>query len=131
MKPVIQSIGGGAFAPVAAAVFYFYVRGQYWCPSFVGLLVGHGVYSSPESERPVFLDVVPGMTVVVRYDHMTGENAGNLMSVIQAPNGNRLGAMLDALESDWAAAILGDMAKIRHYEHGFTMNCRVVYAAAP
>ena len=41
----------------------------------MGLLVGHGVYSSPESERPVFLDVVPGMTVVVRYDHMTGENA--------------------------------------------------------
>ena len=42
----------------------------------MGLLVGHGVYSSPESERPVFLDVVPGMTVVVRHDHMTGENAG-------------------------------------------------------
>ena len=41
----------------------------------MGLLVGHGVYGSPESERPVFLDVVPGMTVVVRYDHMTGENA--------------------------------------------------------
>ena len=41
----------------------------------MGLLVGRGVYSSPESERPVFLDVVPGMTVVVRYDHMTGENA--------------------------------------------------------
>ena len=37
--------------------------------------VDHGVYSSPEPERPVFLDVVPGMTVVVRYDRMTGEKA--------------------------------------------------------
>ena len=38
-------------------------------------------------------------------------------------------AMLDALESDWASAILGDMAKVKQYDHGFTMNCRVVYAA--
>ena len=51
------------------------------------------------------------------------------MAVVEAPNGNRLGAMLDALESDWASTILSDMAKVRHYEHGFTMNCRVVHAA--
>ena len=38
-------------------------------------------------------------------------------------------ALLDELESDWAAAIPGDMAKVRQYEHGLTMNCRVVYAA--
>ena len=38
-------------------------------------------------------------------------------------------ALLDDLESDWAVAILGDMAKARQYQHGFTMNCRVVYAA--
>ena len=38
-------------------------------------------------------------------------------------------ALLDKLESDWASAILGDMAKVRQYDHGFTMNCRVVYAA--
>ena len=30
--------------------------------------VDHGVYSSPESERPVFLDVTPGMTVIVQHD---------------------------------------------------------------
>ena len=60
---------------------------------------------------------------------LTGENAGKLMTVVEAPNGNRLGAMLDELESDWASAILGDMAQVRQYEHGFTMNCRVVYAA--
>ena len=37
--------------------------------------------------------------------------------------------LLDELESDWAAAILGDMAKVQPYEHGFTMNCRTVSAA--
>jgi hypothetical protein len=63
------------------------------------------------------------------YTYLTGENAGKLMAVIQAPNGNRLGAMLDELEEEWAATILGDMAKIRRYDHGFTMNCEVVYAA--
>ena len=63
------------------------------------------------------------------YSYLSGENAGKLMAVVEAPSGNRLGAMLDALESDWASAILGDMAKVRRYEHGFTMNCRVVYAA--
>ena len=64
------------------------------------------------------------------YQYLTGENAGKLMAVIQAPNGNRLGAMLDALETEWASTILGDMAKIRRYDHGFTMNCEVVHAAA-
>ena len=63
------------------------------------------------------------------YSYLSGENAGKLMAVVEAPSGNRLGAMLDELESDWASAILGDMAKVRNYEHGFTMNCRVVYAA--
>ena len=46
-----------------------------------------------------------------------------------APSGSRLRAMLDELESDRVSAILGYMAKVRQYEHGFTMNCRVVYAA--
>ena len=63
------------------------------------------------------------------YSYLSGENAGKLMAVVEAPNGSRLGAMLDELESDWASAILGDMAKVRQYEHGFTMNCRAVYAA--
>ena len=35
--------------------------------------VDHGVYSSPESERPVFLGVVPGMTMIVKHDFLTGE----------------------------------------------------------
>ena len=35
--------------------------------------IDHGVYSSPQSERPVFLDVAPGMTVIVRCDHQVGE----------------------------------------------------------
>ena len=37
--------------------------------------IGRGVYSSPESERPVFLDVAPGMTVIVKHDYQTGEKA--------------------------------------------------------
>lgn len=63
------------------------------------------------------------------YRYLSGENAGKLMAVVEAPNGNRLDAMLDALESEWASVILGDIAKVSRYEHGFTMNCRVVYAA--
>ena len=62
-------------APVAVTAFC--VRDQYWCPSFVGMSVDHGVYNSPESERPVFLDVVPGMTVIVRCDHQVGVKQGN------------------------------------------------------
>ena len=34
-----------------------------------------GVYNSPESERPVLLDVAPGMTVIVQHDLQTGEKA--------------------------------------------------------
>ena len=37
--------------------------------------VDHGVYNSPESERPVFLDVVPGMTVIVQHNLQTREKA--------------------------------------------------------
>ena len=35
--------------------------------------VDHVFYSSPESERPVFLDVAPGMTVIVQHDFQVGE----------------------------------------------------------
>ena len=79
---------------------------------------------SAAADENGFSDV--GFTV---YSYLSGENAGKLMTVVQAPNGNRLGAMIDELESDWASAILGDMAKVRQYEHGFTMNCSVVSAA--
>ena len=41
----------------------------------MGASVDHGVYSSPESERPFFLDVAPGMTVIVKHDYLTGEKA--------------------------------------------------------
>lgn len=37
--------------------------------------VDHGVYNSPESERPVFLDVAPGMTMIAKHDYLTGEKA--------------------------------------------------------
>ena len=38
--------------------------------------VDYGLYSQQApSDQPIFLSVVPGMTVVVRHDHMTGEKA--------------------------------------------------------
>ena len=38
--------------------------------------VDHGLYNQQDpSDKPIFLSVVPGMTVVVRHDHMTGEKA--------------------------------------------------------
>ena len=37
------------------------------------MFVDHGGYNSPESERPVFLDVSPAMTVIVKHDFLTGE----------------------------------------------------------
>jgi len=35
--------------------------------------IDHGVYSSPEPEHPIFLDVAPGMTVIDKHDYLTGE----------------------------------------------------------
>ncbi|WP_186537910.1 DUF3104 domain-containing protein [Synechococcus sp. BIOS-E4-1] len=41
---------------------------------FDGVLIGSGCIPQQEpSERPVFLDVAPGMTVIVRHDCLTGE----------------------------------------------------------
>ena len=38
--------------------------------------VDHGIYNQQDpSEQPLFLSVVPGMTVVVRHDFQTGEKA--------------------------------------------------------
>jgi hypothetical protein len=62
------------------------------------------------------------------YGSLTGEEAGNLLVVIQAPNGNRLGQFLDQMNSDWMAPIMADLSGIRSYRRGFTMNCTVVYS---
>lgn len=38
--------------------------------------VDHGIYYQQDpSEQPIFLSVVPGMTVIVRHDYLTGEKA--------------------------------------------------------
>ena len=38
--------------------------------------VDHGIYNQQDSsEQPIFLSVVPGMTVIVRHDLQTGEKA--------------------------------------------------------
>ena len=39
--------------------------------------VDHGIYDQQDpSEQPIFLSVVPGMTVIVKQDLQTGEKAG-------------------------------------------------------
>ena len=44
----------------------------------MGIPADRGVYSSPESETLLFFDVYPGMSVVVRHDHLTGERTDQL-----------------------------------------------------
>ena len=61
------------------------------------------------------------------YSYLSGEHAGKMMVVAQAPNGERLGAFLDSLSSDWAAPIMAKVGQIRNFERGFTMNCTVTH----
>ena len=36
--------------------------------------VDHGIYNQQDpTDQPIFLSVVPGMTVIVRHDYLTGE----------------------------------------------------------
>ena len=36
--------------------------------------VDHGIYNQQDpTDQPIFLNVVPGMTVIVRHDYLTGE----------------------------------------------------------
>ena len=39
----------------------------------MGQPADRGAYCSPESEKLIFLDVHPRISVVVRHDHLTGE----------------------------------------------------------
>ena len=42
----------------------------------MSMSVDHGTYKQQDpADQPIFLSVVPGMTVVVRHDPMTGEKA--------------------------------------------------------
>ena len=41
--------------------------------SHSNMSVDRGIYGSPESERPIFLDVAPGMTVIVQHNVQIGE----------------------------------------------------------
>ena len=44
------------------------------CPSLDGMSVDHSSGTQPPAEeRPLFLDVKPGMTVIVKWDQQTGE----------------------------------------------------------
>ena len=75
--------------------------------------------------------ITAGVTFVIPTSHSFLPNLiWDCSSIeLEAPSGSRRGATLYELDSDWASAIFGDMAEVRQYEHGFTMNCRVVYTA--
>lgn len=64
------------------------------------------------------------------YSFLTGDQAGNLLVVVQAPTARRLGEFLDQLNSGWLAPIMSGLAGIRSYVSGVTMNCTVVYVAS-
>jgi len=49
------------------------MRCYYWFPNFARMSIDHVVYSSPVLGSPTFLDVAPGMTVIVKHDFLTGE----------------------------------------------------------
>ena len=69
-----------------------------------------------------------GDITVSAQSYLTGENAGNLLVQVSAPNTTRLGEFLDQIDSDWIAPIMASLAGIRTYERGFMINCTVTYA---
>ena len=58
---------------------------------------------------------------------LAGEDAGDLLVMVRAPSKNRLGNILDQLNSDWMAPIMSGLSDIREYERGFLTNCTVTY----
>jgi hypothetical protein len=61
------------------------------------------------------------------YATLTGPMAGNMLVAVSAPDSARLGAFLDEMNSAWMGPIMAELAGIRAYEHGFAMQCTVVY----
>jgi hypothetical protein len=61
------------------------------------------------------------------YATLTGPMAGDMLVTVGAPEAERLGELLDQLNNDTMGPILASMGGIRSYEHGFAMECHVVY----
>jgi len=61
------------------------------------------------------------------YATLTGQAAGNMLVAVSAPDSARLGAFLDEMNSAWMGPIMASLSGIRSYEHGFAMQCTVVY----
>ena len=61
--------------------------------------------------------------------YLAGEDAGDLLVMVRAPSKNRLGNILDQLNSDWMAPIMSGLSDIREYQRGFLTNCTVTYVA--
>lgn len=61
------------------------------------------------------------------YATLTGPMAGDMLVAVGAPDAARLGEFLDEMNSAWMGPIMANLAGIRSYEHGFAMQCTVVY----
>jgi hypothetical protein len=61
------------------------------------------------------------------YATLTGPMAGDMLIAVGAPEAERLGEFLDQLNNDTMGPILASLGGIRSYEHGFAMECHVVY----
>ena len=57
----------------------------------------------------------------------TGDYTGKVFVMIAAPNGERLGAALDAMNKRWAMGPVQKAQRMRTPVRGFTMNCEVAY----
>lgn len=58
---------------------------------------------------------------------LAGEDTGDLLVMVRAPSKNRLGNILDQLNSDWMAPIMLGLSDIREYQRGFLTNCTVTH----
>jgi hypothetical protein len=61
------------------------------------------------------------------YATLTGSNAGDMLVAVGAPDAERLGAFVDEFNNPAIGSILSSLGGIRSYEHGFAMECTVVY----
>jgi hypothetical protein len=57
----------------------------------------------------------------------TGDYTGSVFVTLAAPNGNRLGAALDAMTENWAVGPVRRAQRMRDPIRGFVMDCEVAF----
>lgn len=61
----------------------------------------------------------------------TGDYTGSVFVMLAAPNGDRLGAALDAMTENWAAGPVRRAQRMRDPIRGFVMDCEVAFVKEP